>query len=503
MAALRSSLLALRSGSADVIAFKAAGDTVTNARAHPATSSPFACVAVDELGRLSAGRAEDETLLQQLHARLQELDSAVCRRLLMECHFRDEWRQECSTRALSELPNLIQDSEALDRMRNYVSLLAPEEDDAGAVQPWQRELRRQQQALAGLLKVCPVDSPDAIRSVLLEFMAHSQARLQCQLALVHDELQQSHPIPVAPNGSTIAAPQGSLALPKVGPIPHGVLGLSPEEFVQRLRGQHHAICAIQARFRGRCRRAAYQWLQAGRLSAAVRLQNFARRFAALRILHEKRHALWVSRCTSLAQWHSARRLQRAWRWGSRKRRWRAAWLKSAGARATKDDSVWRKALQGTFSVHRKQDQTGFSQFAVYVESKGAQERQRSEDAAVVVVQAFYRASVHRLFSYERARATLALQAATRGWLARTRDRWWRQSLCRLHALRRSRSRWRAVHEIGRALLPQQTRAVLVHLHVAKEISRVQVQFFLEPCLPRRALPHFLLQLPVACFTTVA
>lgn len=319
--ALRNSILALRTGGADVIAFKAT---------------------IDELSRLAAGRAEDEALLQQLESRLSELDNGVSRRLLMECHFRDEWRQAESSRVLNALPTLMRDSEALDQMRDYVALLAPDlaREPLELVQPWQRELMRQQQTLANLLRFCPEVSADAIGSVLSEFMEHAEARLQNQLAIVHEQLQSQ-----GPHSSSTASPAKSTATT-------AVLGLSAEEFVQRLRGQHHAICAIQARFRGRRCRAAYLRLQRDRVAAAVRVQSFARRAAAFRELRARRHARWMERRTALTRWHQARCLQRAWRWARKRRRWREAWLRGEGAAASKADRTWRCLLSRTQSQYR-------------------------------------------------------------------------------------------------------------------------------------------------------
>ena len=99
---LLSSVLAARSG--DVLAFKAS---------------------VDELSRLSCARAQDEALLGQLEQQLLELEPAIAARLLTECRFRDEWREERCARALSALPSSEQDPVIVERMREYVALLAP------------------------------------------------------------------------------------------------------------------------------------------------------------------------------------------------------------------------------------------------------------------------------------------------------------------------------------------------------------------------------------------
>lgn len=446
--ALRQSILALRSGKADVIEFKAT---------------------IDELSRLAAGRAEDEVLLQQLEARLPEIDSGMARRLLMECHFRDEWRQgECS-RVLESLPSLMQDSEALEQMREYVTLLAPDssKEPMELVQPWQRELMRQQQTLATLLKFCPEVSSDAICGVLVEFMDHAQARLQSQLALVHENLQAQEP--------KLAA----MASPSKPAAPSTVLGLSAQDFVERLRGQHTAICTIQARARGRQRRAAYLRLQEERMVCAVRIQSFARRGAAFRELRARRHVRWLELRATLTRWHQARRLQRAWHWARKRRQWRAAWLNRERVNAAAADRAWRQALARTQCVGRQQDPTGFSQYSIYTESREVKERQKAEEAAAVVLQAFGRATTARRTARTHARAAVRLQAAARGWRARSRARWWRRALSRLHETRRAEARWHALRATGRALMPVQTRGVLVQLNVSKELARVQEEVMRE------------------------
>ena len=75
---LVSSVLGARQAGATVLAFKAA---------------------VDELSRLATARAQDEELLRQLEEQLADLEPAVAARLLTECRFRDEWRDEQCARA--------------------------------------------------------------------------------------------------------------------------------------------------------------------------------------------------------------------------------------------------------------------------------------------------------------------------------------------------------------------------------------------------------------------
>ena len=144
---------------------------------------------VDELSRLAAGRAEDEALIAQIEARLQKLDPSAPARGVAEVRYRDEWREERCEQALRALPAAASgvDGDAFDRMRAYVALLAPPkrppEADA-AMAPWQRELARQQHALASLLQLCPTGSADAVHATLHDFMAHSAARLQQRVAAV-------------------------------------------------------------------------------------------------------------------------------------------------------------------------------------------------------------------------------------------------------------------------------------------------------------------------------
>ena len=130
---------------------------------------------IDELSRLSAGRAEDETLLQQLSDKLPVLTSVVVSRLVEECRLRDEWRQQRCEQALRALP-AAEDPANVDRMREYVALLAPR--GSTATQPWQQELLRQQQALARVLQLCPAGSAQHVRRALSDFMEHSQVRLR-------------------------------------------------------------------------------------------------------------------------------------------------------------------------------------------------------------------------------------------------------------------------------------------------------------------------------------
>ncbi|KAL3925740.1 MAG: hypothetical protein SGPRY_003578 [Prymnesium sp.] len=446
--ALRSSIIALRIGGVDVIAFKAA---------------------IDELSRLAAGRAEDEALLLQLEARLSELDGGVSRRLLMECHFRDEWRHAESERVLGTLPSLLRDAGAVDQMRDYVALLAPEEESeperSQMVQSWQRELTRQQRTLASLLKYCPEASAGAIRDVLSDFMALSQARLQAQLDIVNDQLQGSSNDSPSAETPTSSAP--------------ALLNVSAEDFVQRLRVQHDAICKIQACFRGSRQLARYEQLQATRKSAAMRIQRLARRGAALREVRSRRRLQWLGRLDTLTRGYQARRLQQAWRWAKRNYHWRSVWLLHHARSAAAADVLWRAVLVSTQSIGRREDATGFSKYSVYIESRAVKERKQAEEAATIKIQAAARALATRHAARKDAVAATQIGAAWRGKRARSRELWWRKTLSKLHKERRAICRWKNIRDMSDTLAQFQTRAVLVQLNVSKELAHVKQETIRE------------------------
>ena len=376
---------------------------------------------VDELSRLSAGRAEDEALLQQLSEKLPALTHDAASRLTEECRLRDEWRQERCKQALGALPSAGDDTANVDRMREYVALLAPQGGTAAQL-PWQRELLRQQQALARVLQQCPDGSGDGVRQALSDFMEHSRARLQQQLVALQGRLevhrqQQPQPQPQqSPAGAsgrraawgeaTVPSPEHACAVAAAEPKA-AASDLTPEAFLEQMRRQHDAVCSLQAQARGRRGRQRFRSLVECRCQAAVRLQGLARGGAARRQAAARRHALWAQKCAALAERHSARRLQRAWRWSRRVRHWHRLWQPRAAARASDE---W---------------------------------------------------------------AVCTLQAAARGWRARTRARWWRRSLRRLHASRRAGAVWRARCDAAHRVQAAQTHAVLVQLHVAKEVSLLQ------------------------------
>ena len=87
------------------------------------------------------------------------------------------------------------------------------------------------------------------------------------------------------------------------------------------------------------------------------------------------------------------------------------------------------------------------------------------EAAAKQLQAAVRGMHTRREAQRIRRAVLGLQAARRGSQARTRARWWRVELRRLHAARHRRLKWAALRSTTLALLPAQTHAALAQLHV--------------------------------------
>ena len=525
---LLSSVLAARAGGgAEVLAFKAS---------------------VDELSRLSTARAQDEALLQQISAQLHSLEPAVCARLLTECRFRDEWRQEKCERALQQLPSSEQDPETVDRMREYIAMLAPDED-LGPLEPgWQSELLRQQRTLASLLTLCAGGSSDRVQTVLSDFMENSRSRLHAALTSVHEELleaaasgqcarsparvsgcggglspsssplkQQPQPQP-PPFRSAPGAPHPIYAEAAWGGAPPqlsprhvwgsetesarpgtaevrgapakpggpggpggstgGVRGLSAEGFVTQLRGQHRAVCTMQAAVRGWRMRTAYRRQVNRRIGGAVRLQCCARRWVARRALRVQRERRIVAARRAMREWHSARRVQRAWRWSQYKRRWTAAWRAQMAHAAGADDKAWRAVLKRSL-LPKAQEATGFSQYALYTESKVLATRRAKEEGSAQRLQAVVRALKVRVLWRKLHRAASVLQAGVRRWRACTRECPWRRALRRHHAARRARRRWRSQRAAALALQPLQTRAVLVQLHVSKELEHVHEEVLRE------------------------
>ena len=502
---LVSSVLGARQAGATVLAFKAA---------------------VDELSRLATARAQDEELLRQLEEQLADLEPAVAARLLTECRFRDEWRDEQCARALSQLPsnNHEHDPEVVERMQEYVALLAPDgaalelemlsemsngNGGASHQQPptWQRELLRQQRALADLLTLCAGGSPERVQGVLTDFMEHSRERLHMQLQALHEQLlinatnggavYNGDPAVTkvtSPNGSGVAPPapwkandsprrmawgdegaSGQQGRPKSAsankPAAEGFRGLSSDQFVEQLRGKHRAVCRIQANARGVSQRKTYKKLVMVRLGAVVRLQCCMRQGMARRALERERLRLWLDRCQRMCEEYSARRIQRAWRWRVMKRRWRESWLSLEKRRRKRQDKMFRKAVTASLKP-REIEASGFSQYSDYKESKHIVARREKEDAAGVKLQRMWRAAAARSSLNAMHGSAAVIQAGVRRWKAVTRYAWWRRALRKLHQRRKSRLRWRTARATSLALQPLQTHAVLVNLNVRKELDRL-------------------------------
>ena len=150
------------------------------------------------------------------------------------------------------LPSSAQDSATIDRMRDYVALLAPRPgaaEETGHL-PWQSELLRQQQALAKVLQLCPTNAPDTVRRTLAQFMRHSQERLRERLDKVQwrvgaaddagQDQQQRSPTSRARTSAALS------------PGPHNPLSSaqtkstapSAEAFLEQLRSQRRAVCRL-------------------------------------------------------------------------------------------------------------------------------------------------------------------------------------------------------------------------------------------------------------------
>ena len=478
---LVSSVLAARSSPADVLAFKAA---------------------IDELSRLSCARTQDEALLRELKTQLLDLEPAVAARLLTECRFRDEWREEKCSKALSTLPSSEADPVVVERMREYVALLAPPEEETnydGGDQGWQGELLRQQRTLASLLTLCAGGSSDRVLTVLTDFMEHSRTRLHEQLACVHEHLlnvaahgsgggrarrSPDGGLPArSPNGKATSSPRQAWVSedaasnqrpppPPPPPPPEGFLGLSADAFVEQLRGQHRAVCGMQAVARGRRQRQVFQRLVHERLGAAVRLQCAMRQGAARWEIAAQRHRCWVDACNALTQHYNARRAQRAWRWVRRKRGWASVWRAREAEAARKDDTAWRRVVCAALGP-REVEQHGFSEFSIYTEAKSLAVKREAEESGARRVQAAGRAALVRAARRRLVRAACVLQAHARRRHAVGYDCPWRKGLLNLHARRRARLHWRTSRATALALQPLQTRAVLVQLHVSKELEHLR------------------------------
>jgi hypothetical protein len=429
---------------------------------------------VDELSRLCAGRSEDEQLVAQLDERLQSVSASVAARLLLECRFREEWREERSAKALGSLPCASGDPQAVDRMREYVSMLAPQQLYNSSGEAWQHELLKQQQAIASVLQLCPTNSPDVVMRTLTDFMCHSHKRLSKRLDVVQWKVSERQNRQRKEAAERAASQPGS-------PLKHAgdqAAVLTADAFLERLQRQRAAVCALQTRVRGRQQRRRYrQWLRS-RLASVVRLQAVARCGAAWRRAQALREDAVRARRQGLAERHSARRLQRAWRWGVRVRRWGERWRSLTRAAENNELQAWRLHMRQYASrggLHRSASEDDFSSFATYVPGTRIRERRLAEHSGVRLLQACARGMRDRRVRRKAVRAVLGLQAAWRAWHARTRLAWWRRAIRRLHEGRAQQLRWAALVSSTRRLLPVQTRIILVELNVGKELASVQVR----------------------------
>jgi hypothetical protein len=106
-------------------------------------------------------------------------------------------------------------------------------------------------------------------------------------------------------------------------------------------------------------------------------------------------------------------------------------------------------------------------------------RRAKEEGSAQRLQAAVRALKVRMLWRKLHRAASVLQAGVRRWRACNRECPWRRALRRHHATRRSRRRWRSQRAAALALQPLQTRAVLVQLHVSKELEHVYEEVLRE------------------------
>ena len=136
---------------------------------------------------------------------------------------------------------------------------------------------------------------------------------------------------------------------------------------------------------------------------------------------------------------------------------------------------WRRRLRLALNGPRCASPTGFSQYSSYVEAKGLKEMRETREAATRLLQRVSRGAAKRLEARERLHRVIVLQAFARRRSARVRALWWRRALGRLRAVRAQRLQWQAFRGATQGLLPLQTHAVLVQLHVCKEILSVQAR----------------------------
>lgn len=424
---------------------------------------------VDELSRLCAGRGEDEQLLAQLEQRLHALSPSVAARLLLECRFREEWREDRAAGALRSLPCARAEPQAVDRMREYVSMLAPQRLYESAGEPWQLELLKQQQALAAVLQLCPSNSPELVMRTLTDFMDHSHKRLAEHLDVVQWKVSEEQ------HRRQSLSRAASLPDSPVKNAGDHAAALTADAFLDRLQRQRAAVCKLQTYVRGRQQRCRYHHLLQARFAAAVRLQVAGRRGAACRLTNRLREAALSLRQQAIAERYNASRLQRARRWVLRNRQWRATWQTRVREEEQAELLDWRRYMRqfATGGLHKSPSEEDFSTFATYVPGTRIRERRQAEQLGVRTIQAHARGMRDRQTRQGALRAARKLQAAWRAWHGRTRCLWWRRSIRRLHEARSAQLRWSALVASTRRLLPLQTRAVLVELHVGKELDAVR------------------------------
>lgn len=425
--------------------------------------------ALDRLARLAAATEEDATMLARLAEAKPQQKHELAARMLLELRYRHEWRHAQAEEALAELAALAAAQSALvDRMREYAAALAPPPHSAAdASEPWQRQLLEQQRAVANVLQLCPSNSPHTLHQLLAEWIHHSEARLSRLLA----EHEWRVGAAAAANGK---APT-TAAVTRCADAAEAAAIMSTESFLDRLRHQRSATCTLQAHVRGRQQRVAFAALVAQRLRSAVWLQSAARGLAArvhVRAMYLER---WRAALAALSERHSARRLQRAWRWRRRLRIWAARWRADARRRGLAEDLEWRQSLRiiVNYSASGGEGPTGFSDGAIYIEATHIKEERAKRRAAAVRTQAYARGNCARREARARLAAVIRIQAGARGLRACSYHLWWRCSLAGLRAARAARCEWSALAGTFSALETLQSRAVVSQQCLHAEVEAVR------------------------------
>jgi len=351
-------------------------------------------------------------------------------------------------------------------MCEYVGALSPDGAEPGAA-PWQIELAKQQQALASVLRTCPCDGA-AVVATLADFMSDSQSRLEAQLSELEWEISE------AQSQSVDAVEPAATAEAELPPT-----ALTAVSFLERLQSQRRAVCKLQAGARGRLHRRHCRCWAASRAAATLRLQSHARRFAAHRVAGALREAVRREHARRLGALHSARRLQRAWRWRRRVRWWRDRWLRRLAAEGAATLVTWPNELQQSLGRPSAAAASEFTPSASYSEAPRLRERREAEHAAARALQRWARGGRTRGWRRRWDDATRRLQAAWRGWGARTRQLWWRRALRRLRAKRGEELRWRALRATSRRLAPLREHAVMLVAKTEEERDAVKLEVAAE------------------------